>query len=229
MLARRTFAVADFYETRQGVCRVTPVLAHELAETLPDWRAMVGRVAEDVARLLGGDTSDGRALATPLSERHRSSDRKSKSKSIDRDRAPGLSSTCEWCGGGVRGGRRTCSRACLAALETTNGPTFVFAGVEALARLKASGWKPQLSPEGRARIGRSSGRGVSQARAWQRDHLWPTDLGAFKREIWPGLQTLEPSEVARATGLSAGYCRRIIKGEAVPHPMWWESFGELVS
>jgi hypothetical protein len=68
---------------------------------------------------------------------------------------------------------------------------------------------------------------VSAARAWQRDHAWPTDLGAFKREMWPGLRTLAPSDLTRATGLSAGYCRGIIRGEAVPHPMWWAALGAL--
>ena len=49
-LARRSFALDDFYETRQGVCRVTPPLVRELALTAPDWGRAVGPVAEDVAR-----------------------------------------------------------------------------------------------------------------------------------------------------------------------------------
>jgi CRISPR-associated endonuclease Cas1 len=226
LLAGRSFAVDDFFETRQGVCRVTPRLAKELAQTLPEWRTHAGRVAEDVARLLGGDKSDSRRLATPISERNRSAGRSAKSKHPGRQ-GPTVASACEWCGSGVRSGRRTCSSGCLAELESANRPDFVRAGVEALAQLRASGWKPQLTPEGRARIGGNPANGASAARAWQRDHPWPTDLGVFARQIWPALRKLEPSSLAKATGLSAGYCRRIIKGEVVPHPMWWAALGGL--
>jgi hypothetical protein len=229
LLARRTFAVRDFYETRQGVCRLTPPIAAGLAQTLPDWRVRVGRVAEDVAQLLGGDHCDSRRMATPVSERNRSTGRGTHSKRLARQPPPRVASGCMWCGGAVLPGRRTCSSACLVELERANRPAFIRSGVNALAELKSSGWKPQLTPEGRARIGGNTANGVSVARAWQRDHPWPTDLGAFTREVWPSLLTLEPSCIARATGLSVGYCRRIVKGEVVPHPMWWAALRILGS
>jgi len=55
LLSRRAFGVEDFFETRQGVCRLTPLLARELAESSADWTRPVGRVAEDVARWLAVD------------------------------------------------------------------------------------------------------------------------------------------------------------------------------
>ena len=45
LLTERSFATADFYETRQGVCRVTPPLARELAATSVEWVRAVGREA----------------------------------------------------------------------------------------------------------------------------------------------------------------------------------------
>lgn len=39
LLVRRAFAAEDFFETRQGVCRVTPHLARGLAGTALDWGA----------------------------------------------------------------------------------------------------------------------------------------------------------------------------------------------
>src|SRR3972149_4866478 len=47
LLARRTFAADDFFETSRGVVRITPPLARELALTAPDWARAIGRVAED--------------------------------------------------------------------------------------------------------------------------------------------------------------------------------------
>jgi CRISPR-associated endonuclease Cas1 len=227
LITRRSFAADDFYETRQGVCRVTPPLAREMAETLPDWRALVGRVAEDAARWLDGDHSDSRQLATPLSGRNRSRGRTEMARRPQQDRHPTIRSTCEWCGGEVAPGRRTCSPPCLAELETANRPAFVRAGTDALVLLRATGWKRQLTDAGRARIGSNPGNGAAAARLWQRNQPWPADLGAFTREVWPRLRDVEPQVLARATGLSVGYCRRIIKGEAVPHPMWWEPLGTL--
>jgi len=65
---------------------------------------------------------------------------------------------------------------------------------------------------------------VIKARAWQRTHVWPTDMTAFPRDILPCLADLTGRDIATATGLSIGYCLRIKKGEAVPHPMWWAAF-----
>ena len=50
LLADRFFSAADFFETRQGACRITPALARDLTATAPVWARAVGRVAEDVCR-----------------------------------------------------------------------------------------------------------------------------------------------------------------------------------
>ncbi len=63
---------------------------------------------------------------------------------------------------------------------------------------------------------------IQEARAWQREGRWPPDMTAFEREILPGLADVSAGALARRTGLSVGYCRRIKKGLVVPHPTWWE-------
>jgi hypothetical protein len=42
LLADRYFAIADFHETRQGACRITPALARDLAATSSVWARAVG-------------------------------------------------------------------------------------------------------------------------------------------------------------------------------------------
>jgi hypothetical protein len=54
-------------------------------------------------------------------------------------------------------------------------------------------------------------------------------LGAFAREILPGLRRSTARELAEATGLSVGYCRTILNGDAVPHPMWWSVLAKAAS
>ncbi len=52
-------------------------------------------------------------------------------------------------------------------------------------------------------------------------------MGAFAREILPGLTEVPASTIAEATGLSSGYLRRVKAGEVTPHPMWWETMRAL--
>jgi hypothetical protein len=41
LIEARTFRASDFFETRQGVCRVLPPLTHELAETSTTWAKLL--------------------------------------------------------------------------------------------------------------------------------------------------------------------------------------------
>ena len=75
LLTSRTFAARDFFETRQGVCRVVAPLTHELGETATEWGKLIGRVAEDVARALDSEARTGAALPTPISGRRPSAAR----------------------------------------------------------------------------------------------------------------------------------------------------------
>ena len=72
LLARRTFALRNFLETREGVCRLMSRYARELAASSPDWHRLVGGVAEDVARRLKGRTPERRPMPTPITGRRRS-------------------------------------------------------------------------------------------------------------------------------------------------------------
>jgi hypothetical protein len=47
------------------------------------------------------------------------------------------------------------------------------------------------------------------------------DPELFAREILPGLQRVPLSELARATGLTAGYLSLVRSGKRVPHPRHW--------
>ncbi len=220
LLARRTFTARDFFETREGVCRVTAPLAAELAATGPRWRSLVGQVTEDVARMLAGE---GDGIPTPISGRNRSAGRGLRSKGV-RIPPARLTPTCVVCGSPTRRGRMTCSEPCAAAQRQENpNPRFVAAGRTNLARLRDSGWRPQLSEDGRQRLRRGSHERIAAAREWQRSHPWPADMAEFGREIAPLLAAIGPGALQQATGLSPAYLRQIVRGAVVPHPMWWES------
>lgn len=228
LLAQRVFAASDFYETRQGVCRVTPPLARELSLAAPEWGRAVGEVAEDVARLLE-EGARGSAPPTPLTGRNRAAGRPGAAgRARATTRPPAIvKRRCSWCGGAVATGRETCSSECVDALAADNQPAFVAAGTKSLARLRELGLHPEISAAGRRRIGSRASASVRAAREWQRTHPWPKDLAEFERSILPGLRDLPTRALAEATGLAIGYCRRVQAGAARPHPMWWEALRAL--
>jgi CRISPR-associated endonuclease Cas1 len=89
LLRSRTFKKSDFFETREGICRIMPPLTQELAHTGPMLAKELGPVTERVARMLfeaarntkaanakGKAESTGkRQLPTPLTEANRSAGR----------------------------------------------------------------------------------------------------------------------------------------------------------
>ena len=226
LLATRSFAAADFVETRQGVVRLAATLARELAQTAPHWGRLAGVVAEDVAVLLEGGAGNGIVRPTPISGRNRSAGR----GAFARARvsvAPTPPARCTVCGAGTPAGRGTCGPECEAAARSEAVVSFAAAGREALASYRAGGGQPLLAGDARKRIGIRSSDLTGAAREWQREHSWPTDLGAFGRDILPALVDIPPVDLADATGLSVAYCRRVKKGIVQPHPMWWETMSEM--
>ena len=68
LLQHRTFKKTDFFETREGACRVMPPFTQTLIDTSPRWAKELAPIAESVAQRLlsGGKNAIGRALPTPL-------------------------------------------------------------------------------------------------------------------------------------------------------------------
>ncbi len=228
LLTERSFAAADFHETRQGVCRITPPLARELAATSVEWRRAVGRVAEDVARLLEpGPAQRARLIPTPVSGRNRSANRRRTGRSR-RARVPAPGRACTTCGAPVAAQRRTCSGACEAEARAAGLDAFVTAGSAGIAERRAAGWQAEMSEAGRERVGRSASDLVRAAREWQRTHAWPEDPDYFSREVQPRLAGVPVRALVEATGLSEAYCRRVQRGKVVPHPMWWEALSSAM-
>jgi CRISPR-associated endonuclease Cas1 len=213
LLEARTFAAADFYETRQGVCRVTPPLARELAATLPEWRRAAGRVAEDVARLLDAPGPSPRSTPTPISGRNRSAGRRPSAHAAPAGRPSPVAAACTQCGGPTEAGRRTCSETCRAEAENAAAELF-----------RAGG--PPMTEAGRHRLSAKSAGLIARAREWQRANGM-REPEEFRETVYPLLAGVSMRELVRRTGLSLAYCRQIKRGLVVPHPMWWEQLAGL--
>jgi hypothetical protein len=223
LLTERSFAAADFFETRQGVCRVTPPLARELAATSADWAHAVGRVAEDVARLLDEEGRPGRALPTPVTGRNRSGARGGAFRPPKRTTTPQVSRRCSECGGPTTGSRTTCGSSCEQAVRAAQDKSaFAGSGVARLREMRVLGIDPARSPEAVRRMAERQRARQREENEWNAAHPGRPGPEVFTRDVLPRLQGLSLGELSRRTGLSVGYCARIKRGEEVPHPRWWD-------
>ena len=173
-------------------------------------------------------SNGGRSLPTPISGRNRSAGRGRSKGRKHGSTPPRVSRACIHCGGPVPSGRMTCGDACEQATRAIGVDTFASAGAEALRKRHAEGVAVQLTDAGRGRLRDRASSRVREARAWQREHAWPSDPDRFEREILSGLANVPVRDLVKATGLSDAYCRRIKRGQVVPHPMWWDALWNSV-
>ncbi len=144
LLAVRHFRANDFYETRQGACRLLPPLTHELAEQLPGLARAVAPLAESVTHLLAGSSPAKIQLRTPLSRANttnaqlrgkRSASRRAESK-------PAPTPTCRTCGVELADKRRQLCPACWPITRSKLAAERAKVGIGSLAAMRARGVDP---------------------------------------------------------------------------------------
>src|SRR6266478_9351396 len=106
---------SDFWEDRNGNCRIASSLAIKLCETSDTWRKLVGPVAEYVAQETWSSVSKPTStpklarqlLATRLTQSRK---RSVKGSDVPSVKGPKPDSVCRGCGKIVRRGKRHCQR-----------------------------------------------------------------------------------------------------------------------
>ncbi len=233
LLRRRVFRASDFFETRQGVCRMLPPLTHSLAETAPTWAKYVAPVAERVARLLA--TAPGariRRITTPLTQSNRSAGRdgfRHKAKSSATVRAALPPAACRMCGVILDATNRSYCDDCLPERRRNHvAESFQKAGPAALRRLIAEGRDPSHGGRAGKRRGTSIAKRNRESAEWDRSHPGRPDPEQFRRDILPELEGVPLQKIRDATGLSLYYCSLIRRGLYVPNARHWDKFAQLV-
>jgi CRISPR-associated endonuclease Cas1 len=237
LLGSRTFRRSDFFETREGVCRIMPPLTRLLAETAPRWAAAVAPIAERLVRQLLAHHSSkkadvrsrsSRAVPTPLTQANRSAGREAvrvrKTESA-RPKGAALPKTCIVCGADLRRGRHQYCADCqpvqtLEAVATAH---------EVLRARRQAGNDPAHGGEAARRRGKRNAATLRANAEWERRQADSFHPGTFAREIGPKLAEVSLAAMMRATGLSRPYCAMIRRGARVPHPRHWEALRGLVS
>jgi hypothetical protein len=233
LLERRTFGKHVFFETRQGACRSMPPLPQTLAEFTPEMAKLATPVVEQVAKRLAegqGTSKQPLMIPTLLTEANRSAGRdgvrvKPKREERVELRVP---SACKACGVVLERQDRDHCEDCMPEELRNSAVAFREKGRMKLEELRAAGEDPAHSETASKRRGDKVGLAQQAYRQWDAEHSGEADPEMFRREILPGLQGVLLGAMARATGLSEGYCSFIRRGIKIPHRRHWEMSTRLV-
>jgi hypothetical protein len=210
---------SDFWEDRNGNCRIASPLAIKLCETADTWRRLVAPVAEYVAQAIWASVSKPtsvskltrRLLATRLTQLNK---REVKGSDVPKVTQLKPEHICSGCGVTIRAARQRC-------LECSKQVTDVNF---------ATGRKSAHQAEYLEK------RAVTMRRHKQAIQRWkPSDLpqwltrDVYIRQIQPALASVAKSEIRSALGVSEPYSSHIQTGKRLPHPRHWQALAELVS
>jgi CRISPR-associated endonuclease Cas1 len=147
---------ANFIELRDGVCRLGPEIARDLAEFVqPPLRSAAERIAEDFARKLRGEVYT--LKLAPEQAIHYSVRNPKVRRSV-----------CDYCGGPMRGqGTRFCGRPCFLRWSVEIDRPIEKAQVK-LAQLRAEGRDPSHGGDAATKRGASNRVALAKTWAWRR-------------------------------------------------------------
>ena len=210
------FRKADFFEDRNGNCRIMSALAVKLCETSDTWRRMVAPVAEFVAQELWASipsTSQGRRfVATRLTQRTK---REVKGSEVPDPPLPKVERVCRGCGERVRGDSTHCAD-CAAEIRDKH-----FLNVAKIGRVAGH------TPEAIAKEAATHRKHAEARAGWNpaNQPAWLTEQ-LFSERIQPALAQASATAIAKQIGVSCWYAGRIREGYR-PHPRHWHALAEL--
>jgi CRISPR-associated protein Cas1 len=210
---------SDFWEDRNGSCRIGSSLAIKLCETSDTWRKLVAPVAESVAQALWSSISKPastplrRLIASRLTQRNK---REAKGSCVPNVNQPKLEHLCSGCGKPVRTERSDCANCAI------DGATKRLLDAARIGRVAAR------SPEARAKHVASRQRHAQAVSAWDvsKQPAWLTSE-VFSQQIQPLLAETSASAIRSQIGVSRWYAGRIREGYR-PHPRHWQALAQLV-
>jgi len=211
---------SDFWEDRNGNCRLASSLAIKLCETSDTWRKLVAPVAEYVAQALWSSASKRIPASTPARQRiatrlTQRTKREVKGSDVPRVKHPTPEHVCLGCGKPIRPERNHCANCAI------NEATERLADAARIGRVAAR------SPEARAKHVASRRRHAQACSAWDASTqpAWLTSE-VFSQRIQPLLAKLPTSTIRSRIGVSRWYAGHIRKGYQ-PHPRHWQALAEL--
>jgi hypothetical protein len=213
------FSKTDFWEDRNGNCRIATPLAKKLCETANTWRRLVAPVAEWVAQALWNSSrnspSGEQVLPTRLTQRRKSEGR-GNSFTLQTNIFPRHLKICAECGAEGVSGR--CCGACAAEAARRT-----MADIASLSHMKPK------SKKDKARVSRLLSNHAVANTWWDPSSLpsWLTEE-CYVQRIQPLLRTRKVREIAAAIQVSELYAGFIRSGRRRPHARHWTTLAKLL-
>lgn len=239
LLETHPFGVRDFFETRQGACRLLPPVTRMLIETAPQWAATIGPMVEKIAQALLSGSGIARTMPTPLTQTNRSAGRvqaKASHRTANHagasvrvstgvsHRAATIPAACRECGVVLANPKLKYCDACIPDVRREQGTgTFARSGPATLAAQREAGNDPAHGGDAGKARGQRNAAHVDAVVRWEREHGPESDSERFTRDILPMLQDVPLRAMAAATDLTEGYCSFIRRGLKVPHRRHWKA------
>jgi CRISPR-associated endonuclease Cas1 len=226
LLASQTFERSDFFESRDGNCRLMPAMSRPLATTAPRWARDVAPVAEWIGgafrRIDVSNAMPSRAAMKPVG-RYRTpltgSNRGPRSAPAHESVALALPSRCRTCGCDLGRRKRVYCEACLpdAAREAAAKGTVM------QRQLRAIGEDARSSEATRARHRTNAVSQATAQRDWEAQQRSVPSRATFHADLAPLLAATPVEMLVEATGLSRQSCVRMRSGRSIPHPRHWST------
>lgn len=229
LLGRRHFSARDFYETRDGTCRLMPTLTHELATWLPAIAQQLAPTAEAIAHHFIDDITGTGVKRTVLTKANsRQAQPTPKRSRTAAPRPPRPPATCRECGTQLREQRAKLCPTCWPLQRDKTAPGVLAAGAAELARRRAAGDDPTQTDTARRKRAQTLTAHRAAQQAWEGHDDGTSDLD-FDRDVLPALAGLPLSALQHATGLSTAACSRIRSGALRPHRRHWPALAAAMA
>jgi CRISPR-associated endonuclease Cas1 len=214
-ITREPFRKSDFFEERNGNCRLLRTLAAKLSETTSVWGKLVAPWAEYVAHTLWARTRPN-SISSPtrLTQQRR---REAKGGLL----APVVVTpkpdrVCRGCGRTIRAEHNDCGKCAI------EGAT------KRLIEAARTGRIAGHTPEALAKEGKSQRQHAKARSSWvpSSQPSWLT-FEFYSEKIQPLLADISTSAIASKIGVSRWYAGKIRRGYR-PYPRHWQALAQLV-
>jgi CRISPR-associated endonuclease Cas1 len=216
-LIRTPFKREWFFEQPDGNCRLMGSFAQRLSETALTWSREVAPFVEWFAQSIWSTVPNAAGRRGPGTRLTRRRWREATNTPLPLVKAlPKPQSVCVNCGAGISMGKRYCE----ICAETR--------GRESLAKGSRLGRVRALTPEARAKRGKTVKQHIEARLAWKPDNLpsW-LDNEAYMTRIRPSLERFSRSAIAAALNVCLDYAGEVRAGRRIPHSRHWVPLAEL--
>ncbi len=210
LLNRRIFQRTEFFETREGGCRLMPGIAADLSHTAGRWARCLGPVVEEVAQTLY-------RAATQPATRHRWISSRRATGTVPKQTPPLPTPLTET-------NRRKARHELYGnPLPAGEGEARNSGGaMREVLREKATGM--QLPETRRSLTENDVEESARRLLTAALVGVEPLSRAVFLQAIVPALSGIPAERIAERTGLSVPYCAKIRAGRCTPGRKHWETF-----